>query len=208
MLTEAQIEQYRTDGYVVVAGLLDSDTIDPLRAVTDEIVSGAAGIGAHTDALDLENSHRPDTPRVRRIKKPHLVHPFYRELAAHPGIMDALTPLIGENIRLRPAGKVNIKARATARPSSGTRTGPSTRTPIRTFWRLASCSTTWMPKTGRSCSCRVPTGDQSTTTTAEALSAVPSTCPPPVWMYPVPEKSTPPRVLSRFTTPGLCMVRR
>ena len=110
MLTDALIEQYRTDGYVLVADLLDSDTLDTLRAVTDEIVSGAAGIDAHTDALDLENSHRPDAPRVRRIKKPHLVHPFYRELAAHPGIMDALTPLIGEDIRLRPAGKVNIKA--------------------------------------------------------------------------------------------------
>ena len=109
MLTDAHIEQYRTDGYVVVADLLESDTLDRLRAVTDEIVSGAAGIDAHTEALDLENSHRPDAPRVRRIKKPHLVHPFYRELAAHPGIMDALTPLIGENIRLRPAGKANIK---------------------------------------------------------------------------------------------------
>ena len=110
MLSDAQIAQYRADGYVLVPDLLQSDILDTLRAVTDDIVAGAAGINAHTDALDLEDSHRPDAPRVRRIKRPHLVHPFYRELAAHPAIMAALTPLIGENIRLRPGGKVNIKA--------------------------------------------------------------------------------------------------
>ena len=110
MLSRAQIAQYQEDGYVLVAGLLEQDTLNALRAVTDEIVAGAAGIDAHTDALDLEDSHRADAPRVRRIKKPHLAHPFYRQLAAHPAIMAALTPLIGENIRLRAGGKVNIKA--------------------------------------------------------------------------------------------------
>ena len=110
MLTDAQIAQYREDGYVLLADLLQSDTLNALRTVTDEIVAGAAGLDAHTDALDLEDSHRPDDPRVRRIKKPHLVHPFYRELAGHPAIMAALTPLIGKNIRLRGGGKVNIKA--------------------------------------------------------------------------------------------------
>ena len=110
MLGRAQIARYESDGYVLVAGLLEPDTLDALRAVTDEIVAGATGIDAHTDALDLEDSHRADAPRVRRIKKPHLVHPFYRQLAAHPAIMAALTPLIGENIRLRAGGKVNIKA--------------------------------------------------------------------------------------------------
>ena len=110
MLTDAQVAQYNRDGYVLVTDLLESDTLDTLRAVTDQIVAGANSIDVHTDALDLEDSHRADAPRVRRIKRPHLVHPFYRELAAHPAIMAALTPLIGENIRLRPGGKVNIKA--------------------------------------------------------------------------------------------------
>lgn len=116
ILTDAQVAQYNRDGYVLVADLLESDTLDALRTVTDEIVAGAAGIDAHTDALDLEDSHRPDAPRVRRIKKPHLAHPFYRELAAHPAIMAALTPLIGENIRLRAGGKVNIKGASYGAP--------------------------------------------------------------------------------------------
>ncbi|MCZ6889136.1 MAG: phytanoyl-CoA dioxygenase family protein [Gammaproteobacteria bacterium] len=110
MLTEAQIAQYAKDGYVLVRDVLEPETLSELRAVTDAVVAGASGLTEHTDILDLEMSHRPDAPRVRRIKRPHLAHPFYRELAAHAGIMNALTPLIGENIRLRPGGKVNMKA--------------------------------------------------------------------------------------------------
>lgn len=110
MLNSQQIAQYNTDGYVLVPNVLEAETLEQLRRVTDEVVAGARGLTGHTDYLDLETSHTPDAPRVRRIKRPHLVHPFYRELAAHPGIMAALTPLIGEHIRLRPAGKVNIKA--------------------------------------------------------------------------------------------------
>ncbi len=110
MLTEAQIAQYRDDGYTLIENVLDDHTLATLRRVTDEIVAAASGIDTHTDLLDLEPSHRPDAPRVRRIKRPHLAHPFYRELAAHPRIMAALAPLIGKNIRLRAGGKINMKA--------------------------------------------------------------------------------------------------
>ena len=110
ILTAAQIEQYRGDGYVLARRVLSPETLARLRAVTDEVVAGAAGLRDHTRTLDLEASHRPEAPRVRRVKQPHLAHPFYRELAAHEGIMAALAPLIGENIRLRAGGKINMKA--------------------------------------------------------------------------------------------------
>ena len=110
MLTEAQIAQYDKDGYVVVEGALLPETLAELRTVTDEVVASAAGLTEHSAVLDLEASHTPDTPRVRRIKQPHLAHPFYRELAAYPRIMAALEPLIGPNIRLRAGGKVNMKS--------------------------------------------------------------------------------------------------
>ena len=109
ILSAAQIAQYREDGYVLVRGVLSQETLARLRGVTDEVVASAAGLREHTRILDLEASHRPDAPRVRRVKQPHLAHPFYRELAAHDGIMAALTPLLGENIRLRAGGKINLK---------------------------------------------------------------------------------------------------
>lgn len=110
MLTAAQIEAYARDGYVIVEDLLTTDMLQKLRAVTEEIVAQAKGLTEHSDALDLEPSHTAENPRVRRIKRPHLVHPFYRELAAHPRIMQALEPLLGPNIRLRAGGKVNMKS--------------------------------------------------------------------------------------------------
>ena len=116
MLTDAQIAQYGDDGYTIVADVLEAETLAELRRVTDEVVASAAGIEEHTDILDLEASHRPDSPRVRRIKRPHLAHPFYRDLAAHPGIMAALEPLIGPDIRLRAGGKVNMKSAAFGSP--------------------------------------------------------------------------------------------
>ena len=143
MLTREQIEHYRREGYIVVESLLGADTLAELRRVTDEVVATAHGITDHTKVLDLEPSHTPERPRVRRIKSPHLAHPFYWDMAGHPPVMAALEPLIGPHIRVRPGGKVNLKSPASARPSNGTRTGPSTRIPTTTCSRSASSSTTW-----------------------------------------------------------------
>ena len=77
---------------------------------TEQIVDSAQGLTDHTDTLDLEESHTPERPRVRRIKRPHLAHSFYNELARSVTITSTLEPLIGRNIRLRPAGKINMKA--------------------------------------------------------------------------------------------------
>ena len=109
-LTSAQVEQYRTEGYVVVPDVFDGEILSELRDVTERIVASARGLTDHTDILDLEESHTPDFPRVRRIKRPHLVHSFYNELARNEAITSTLEPLIGRNIRLRPAGKINMKA--------------------------------------------------------------------------------------------------
>ena len=69
--------------------------------MTDEVVAGARGVTGHTEVLDLEPSHTPERPRVRRIKNPHMHHPFYRDMAAHPPVMAAIEPLIGPDIRVR-----------------------------------------------------------------------------------------------------------
>ena len=116
MLDDADIAQYDGDGYVVVEQALPTETLAELQRVTDEVVASAAGLTEHTPVLDLEASHTPERPRVRRIKQPHLAHPFFRELAAERHVMAALEPLIGPNIRLRAGGKVNMKAAAYGSP--------------------------------------------------------------------------------------------
>ena len=109
-ISSAQIEKYENDGYVVVEDVLESSTLKRLRDVTDEVVASAAELTTHSEALDLEESHTPENPRVRRIKRPHLVHDFYLKLARHPNILSALTPILGYDIRLHGGGKVNMKS--------------------------------------------------------------------------------------------------
>ncbi|MCH9671543.1 MAG: phytanoyl-CoA dioxygenase family protein [Gammaproteobacteria bacterium] len=110
MVGTDQVRQYKEDGYILVEGVLSAAKLHRLREVTDAMVASAAQLTEHSDHIDLEPSHTRETPRVRRIKKPHQAHPFYRELAADRAITDCMAPLIGENIRLRPAGKVNMKS--------------------------------------------------------------------------------------------------
>ena len=110
MLTRDQAERYRREGYVVVEDLVAAETLAELRRVTEEIVATAHGVTSHTNVLDLEPSHTPERPRVRRIKSPHLAHPFYWDMAGHPPVMAAIEPLIGPDIRVRPGGKVNLKS--------------------------------------------------------------------------------------------------
>jgi hypothetical protein len=77
MLSRAQIEQYNEIGAIVVPDILSADEVRRLRAVTHEFVERARGVTAHTEIYDLEDSHTPDNPRVRRIKAAHLHHPEY-----------------------------------------------------------------------------------------------------------------------------------
>jgi phytanoyl-CoA hydroxylase len=71
MLTAAEIEQYKDLGYLVVPGVLDRDLLAEVRRTVDAIVADAAQVTQHTDVYDLEDSHSPQAPRVRRIKTPH-----------------------------------------------------------------------------------------------------------------------------------------
>ena len=68
MLTTTQIDQYNETGAIVVTDILTLDEVQRLRRVTDEFVERARGVTAHNEIYDLEDSHTPDHPRVRRIR--------------------------------------------------------------------------------------------------------------------------------------------
>jgi phytanoyl-CoA hydroxylase len=109
MLTPEQVESYRRDGFVVAREVLDPATLSALRQKIAEVLDGARGVTAHTDIYDLEPTHRPDRPRVRRIKTPHVHFPLFRELTRHAGMVAILKQLLGPGVRLH-GSKLNIKA--------------------------------------------------------------------------------------------------
>ena len=108
MLTKTQIDQYNETGAIVVPDILSADEVLRLRRVTDEFVERARGVTAHNEIYDLEDSHTPDNPRVRRIKTAHLHHPEYARLVRHPKILAVLQDLWGPDIRFDTA-KLNLK---------------------------------------------------------------------------------------------------
>jgi ectoine hydroxylase-related dioxygenase (phytanoyl-CoA dioxygenase family) len=109
MLTQAQKDEYDRVGAIVVPDVLSPAEVAELRAVTDGFVERARAITTHDAIYDLEDSHSPAQPRVRRIKAPHLHHAAYAALVRHPKIVAVLQDLWGPDIRFDTA-KLNLKS--------------------------------------------------------------------------------------------------
>src|SRR5258707_990862 len=109
MLSPADVKRYQDQGYLVVPDVLDAATLAAIRVELARIVDGARAVTAHTDRYDLEPGHRPDDPRVRRIKKPHHFYPVFTELMRHPRLVAVLNALLGPAVRLH-GSKINLKS--------------------------------------------------------------------------------------------------
>ena len=108
VISKEQIEHYREHGYIVVENVVDAATRDAMKAVIADLVGQAKGLTTHNDVYDLEPSHTAEHPRVRRIKKPTLVHPIFDRVVKSPAMVSILTALLGPNVRLH-GSKLNMK---------------------------------------------------------------------------------------------------
>jgi hypothetical protein len=90
MLSQVDLAAYRRDGFIVLPDILTPADVEALRRLTDEFVHNARNIAANDEVYDLEESHSPDEPRVRRIKAPHLHDPEYARTARQPKIVEVL----------------------------------------------------------------------------------------------------------------------
>ncbi len=107
-LSAADITFYHNNGYVVVPDRVP-DAI--LKAIHDEIArfeEEARGMTGSNDRLDLEDSHTPDAPRVRRIKRPDLISPVVQDLLRSDTVLAPARDLLGPDIRLHTT-KLNMK---------------------------------------------------------------------------------------------------
>ena len=109
MISAQQVQFYREHGYMVVENVLSQAQLKSLRRELDELVAKAAQVEANNEIYDLEDSHTPQQPRVRRIKTPHQLMPTASQLVSDPKLVAILTRLIGPDVRLQ-TSKLNIKA--------------------------------------------------------------------------------------------------
>lgn len=109
MISQAQVDAYHRDGFIVVPSVLDGAELSAMRQVITEIVAGSAKVTTHDDVYDLEPGHSPETPRVRRIKTPHKVHRIFDDLVRSEKVIAICRALIGTDLRLH-GSKLNMKS--------------------------------------------------------------------------------------------------
>lgn len=109
MITDKDVEFYRQQGYLVVENVLSDTQLKQIRRELREVVEKAASISEHNEIYDLEASHTPENPRVRRVKTPHLVMPSVATLARDSKLIHILTRLIGPAVRFQ-ISKLNMKS--------------------------------------------------------------------------------------------------
>lgn len=109
VLTEAQRKQYSEQGYLVLANRIPETVLQQIRDEIEGFVQEARGLTASNERLDLEDSHSPDAPRVRRVKAPYQISQTFRDLARSDHILAPLRDLLGPDLRLH-GSKLNMKA--------------------------------------------------------------------------------------------------
>src|SRR6201995_731617 len=109
MISETDVQTYKRDGVIVVPEVLDAAALGQVRSVIRELVAGSAKTLEHTDVYDLEPGHTAESPRVRRIKTPHKVHPIFNDIVRSAPVIDILKKLLGPGLRLH-GSKLNMKS--------------------------------------------------------------------------------------------------
>ena len=109
MLSKDQRAFYETQGYLHVENVIDAAMLERLRQVTHELIEGSRAVSGNDAVYDLDEGHSAASPRLTRIKLPHVRHPAFWEAVTGSALTEILQDLLGANVRLR-TSKLNTKA--------------------------------------------------------------------------------------------------
>jgi len=109
VLTQDQIDAYQRDGYLVLENRIPSDVIAAIHDDIARFEEEARAMTASNDRIDLEDTHRPDAPRIRRIKLPHRISAVVNSLMRSDHVLAPVRDLIGPDLRLHTT-KLNMKS--------------------------------------------------------------------------------------------------
>jgi len=108
VLTQSQREFYFREGYVLVEKAIGDDWLRRLRAATEELVERSRKVTKSDKIFDLEPTHRPDAPRLRRVSNPVEQHPVFWEYVVKSPLGDIVADLVGPNVKFHHS-KLNYK---------------------------------------------------------------------------------------------------
>lgn len=108
-LTTGQIEFYNKNGYLLIEQRVPYGIMDAVRAEIERFKQIASGMTASDDRIDLEDSHTPGNPRIRRVKRPNTQSGVIDGLMRSDHILAPVRDLLGPNLRLQTT-KLNMKS--------------------------------------------------------------------------------------------------
>lgn len=109
VLTDAQCEQFRAEGWLAVPDVVDGAWLARLRAVTAEFVEQSRTLTESNAVFDLDEGHTAADPRLRRLSSPTDLHETYWQFASDSAITDVAVDLLGPNVKFHHS-KLNFKA--------------------------------------------------------------------------------------------------
>ncbi|MEL7470096.1 MAG: phytanoyl-CoA dioxygenase family protein [Pseudomonadota bacterium] len=109
VLDRAQIEFYNDNGYLVLEKRVPDPIIGQIRAEIERFREMARGMTVSDKRIDLEDSHTPEEPRIRRVKQPNQQSKVIDELLHSDHILAPVRDLLGPNLRLQ-TSKLNMKS--------------------------------------------------------------------------------------------------
>lgn len=101
ILSAAERAFYFERGYLHLEAAIAPDWLARLRAATDELVERSRQLTASDDFFVIENGHRPDRPRLRRIQALPDQHPTFWAFTTESVLPDIVADLIGPNLTYR-----------------------------------------------------------------------------------------------------------
>jgi ectoine hydroxylase-related dioxygenase (phytanoyl-CoA dioxygenase family) len=99
---------FDTNGYLVLENRIPMDIIEAIRREIAAFEEISKGMTAPDDRIDLEPSHTPEAPRLRRIKLPHTQSDVMRDLMYSDHVLAPARDLIGPDLRIHTT-KLNMK---------------------------------------------------------------------------------------------------
>jgi ectoine hydroxylase-related dioxygenase (phytanoyl-CoA dioxygenase family) len=107
-LTDAQLDQYHREGFLVIERLFGPDTLARIDATIRQLTEQALSGGDHSKVLELEPEPVNGQRVPRRIFSPYDQHETFRALAHEPRLLDKIECLIGGHFNLQHS-KLNMK---------------------------------------------------------------------------------------------------
>jgi ectoine hydroxylase-related dioxygenase (phytanoyl-CoA dioxygenase family) len=120
MLSEADKDRYRRDGYLVVEDAVTPEQLDAMRRELGRWVEESrqhdAPFGAPTidgrPRFDIGTDHSSDHPALRRVNNPSDISPAFADVMSAAPVVDMVADLIGPDVKFHHC-KVNLKLSGT-----------------------------------------------------------------------------------------------